>query len=392
MEMKKTIGFLIFVLLFGAACIRYVPYGESGPNYPRENTYDRDYGRTDNLDTSYFYDQLQPYGVWVSHSSFGYVWIPRDVGYKWRPYSRGHWAWTDYGWTWVSLERWGWIAFHYGRWGWDRRMGWFWVPDVVWGPSWVAWRWGDAHIGWAPLPPGVDFHPGRGFGRHDWDIPGHHWNFVRGRDFMGRSLDNWILPAERNVTIINLTVFNVNVNIRDNRVFNEGVDIEQVRRQTNKVVDKYALKESPQAGEDRVEGNDVIIYKPKVSRNEASKPKQVIEQEKAVEQFDNEQGVSIYRRVPRAEDAALRQAHDQEAKLMRESQDSEVDEIRRKADDEKAKIQNPVEKQKVDGQVKSRIAELKKKHEEEKADMTERQKAEEAKTKKAPVRKKIDKN
>jgi hypothetical protein len=238
----------------------------------------------------------------------------------------------------------------------------------------------------------VDFHPGRGFGRHDWDIPGHHWNFVRGRDFMDSSLDRWILPVERNVTIVNLTVFNVNVIIRDSRVFNEGVDIEHVHRQTNKVVDKYALKEAPRAGEQRVEGNDVIIYKPKISRNEASKPKQVIEQEKAVDQFDNEQGVSIFRRIPRAEDAALRQAHEQETKLMQESQESEVDEIRRKADDEKAKIQNPAEKQKVDGQVRSKIAELKKKHEDEKAEMTGRQKAEEAKTKKAPVRKKVDKN
>ena len=77
---------------------------------------------------------------------------------------------------------------------------------------------------------------------------------------------------------------------------------------------------------------------------------------------------------------------------MQDSQESEVNEIRRKADDEKAKIQNPAEKQKVDGQVKSKIAELKKKHQEEKAEMTERQKAEEAKTKKAPVKKKIDKS
>ena len=390
--MKKIIGFLVLVMLLSAGCLVYVPYDESRPRPPQENSYQADRAPYGDLDTSYFYDQLQPYGIWVSHSGFGYVWIPRDVGYRWRPYSRGHWAWTDYGWTWVSLERWGWIAFHYGRWGWDRRMGWFWVPDVVWAPSWVAWRWGDTHIGWAPLPPGVDFNPGRGFGRRDWDIPGHHWNFVRGRDFMDRSLDNWILPVERNVTIINNTIINVNVNVRDNRVINDGVDVDQVRRWTNRTVDKYALKEAPRAGEQRVEGNDMIIYKPKISRNEASKPKQVIDQERAPEQVDSDPGVRIYRRVPRAEDAALRQAHEQEAKLMQESQDTEVNEIRRKANDEKAKIQNPAEKQKVDGQVKSRIAELKQKHEEEKAELTERQKAEEAKTKKAPVKKKIDKN
>jgi len=390
--MKKILGFLVLAMLVGAGCYIYVPYDESRPQRPQESSYQDDRGPYGDLDSSYFYDRLQPYGIWVSYSPYGYVWIPRDVGYKWRPYSRGHWAWTDYGWTWVSLERWGWIAFHYGRWGWDRRMGWFWVPDIVWGPAWVAWRWGDAHVGWAPLPPGVDFHPGRGFGRRDWDFPGHYWNFVRGRDFMDRSLDRWILPVERNVTIINNTIINVNVNVRDNRVVNDGVDVDQVRRWTNRPVDKYTLKEAPRAGEDRVAGRDVVLYKPNITRNEAAKPKQVVEEQKAAEQVDSEQGVSIFRRVPRDESAALRQAHDQEAKLMQESQESEINEIRRKGEDEKTKIQNPAEKQKVDSQVKSKIAELKKKHDDEKAVMAQRQKAEEEKTKKTPVKKKIEKS
>ena len=388
--MKKILGFLVLVMILGVGCLVYVPYDES-TRPSQESSYEGDRG-AGGLDTAYFYEQMQPYGRWVSYSAYGYVWIPGDVGYKWRPYSRGNWAWTDYGWTWVSLERWGWIAYHYGRWGWDRRLGWFWVPDVVWGPAWVAWRWGDAHIGWAPLPPGVDFIPGRGFGRHQWDIPGHHWNFVRGRDFMDRSLDRWILPVERNVTIVNLTVFNVNINVRDNRVFNDGVDVEHVRRQTNKVVDKYSLKAAPRAGEDRQEGRDVVLSKPDIVRNDAAKPKQFVEQEKAAAALDSERASRIYRRVPGDESAAVRRAHEQETKLMKDSQDSELNEIQRKADDEKEKIQNPAEKQKVDGQVNSKIAELKKKHQEEKAKMTERQKAEEAKTKKAPIKKEIDKN
>jgi outer membrane translocation and assembly module TamA len=90
--------------------------------------------------------------------------------------------------------------------------------------------------------------------------------------------------------------------------------------------------------------------------------------------------------------SALRADHDQEKRLMKESQQTEINEIQRKADNEKTKIQNPADKQKLVDQAKSRIAELKKKHEEEKSAMTERQKAEETKTKHAPVRKKIDKN
>ena len=389
--MKKILSFLILVMLFGAGCLVYVPNDESN-RPPQENSYDGDRGAYGGLDTGYFYEQMQPYGRWVSYSPYGYVWIPGDVGYKWRPYSRGNWAWTDYGWTWVSLERWGWIAYHYGRWGWDRRLGWFWVPDVVWGPAWVAWRWGDAHIGWAPLPPGADFVPGRGFGRRQWDIPGHHWNFVRGRDFMDRSLDRWILPVERNVTIVNLTVFGVNVNVRDNRVFNDGVDVEHVRRLTNRVVDKYSLKAAPREGEDRKDGRDLVIFKPEIKRNETAKPKQFVNQEKAAAELESERAGRIYRQVPRDESASLRRAHEQEAKLMQESQDSEINEIQRKADDEKAKIQNPAEKQKVDNQIKSRIAELKKKHNNEKTEMTQRQKAEEEKAKKPPIKKKIDKN
>ena len=278
------------------------------------------------------------------------------------------------------------------RWVWARGLGWFWVPDVVWGPAWVAWRWGDAHIGWAPLPPGGDFIPGRGFGRRQWDIPGHYWNFVRGRDFLDRDLDRWILPEERSLTIINQTEFDVNLNVRDRRVVNDGVDVEHVRRLTNRAVEKYSLKEAPRAGEDRQEGRDLVIFKPEIKRNETARPKQVIEQDQAVQRLDDEQRGRIYRRVARDENQALREDHDQERRLMRESQETEINEVRRKADVEKAKVQNSTEKQKVDEQVKSRVAELKKKHEEEKVQMTQRQKAEEEKTKKAPVRKKIDKN
>jgi hypothetical protein len=391
MQMKKIIGFLFLVLFIGAACYVYVPYDESGRRSPRESTYDRDYGRYDNLDSSYFYNELEPYGMWVSHRPYGYVWIPRYVGYNWRPYTQGHWAWTDYGWTWVSLERWGWIAFHYGRWGWDRRMGWFWVPDVLWGPAWVAWRWGDAHIGWAPLPPGVDFMPGRGYGRQQWDIPGHYWNFVRGRDFLDRSLDRWVLPAERNDTLIIRTNFDVNISERDRRVVNEGLDVEQVRRLTNRTIERSVLKDATRPGADREEGGEVVMSRPVIRRNEAAKPKQVLDESKAERELDSDNSSRVYRRIPRNEEQAVREDHDQERWLMQQSQETEINEIRRKIEDDKARVQNPVEKQKYDEEANSKINEVKKKHDQEKADLAKRQKEEEAKTKRTPIRRKIEK-
>ncbi len=391
--MKRMIGILIcgaLVALAGTSCV-YVPYEQSSP--PPRN--DEPYGRYDNLDTAYFYNELQPYGIWVSSQPYGYVWIPGDVGYSWRPYTRGHWVWTDYGWTWVSAERWGWSAFHYGRWGWDRRMGWFWVPDVVWGPAWVAWRWGDAHIGWAPLPPGGHYVPGRGFPPgHRWDIPGHYWNFARGRDFMDRTVDRWVLPGERNATLIDRTRLAVNIGERDGRIFDDGVDVEEVRRQTGRTVDRLTLKDATRPGSAQEKGSELVVSRPAVRQNDAAKPRQVVDQAKAEKDLSGESSSRIYRRAPRNEDEAVREAHDQERQLMKESQESEIGVVRRRAEEDKTKVQDPAEKKKVEEQTTTRVSELKKKHEQEKAELEKRQKAEEEKAKKAPVKRKteVDKN
>src|SRR5262245_36747788 len=109
------------------------------------------------IDVEYFYDSLDPYGQWIWMEPDGWVRAPGWVDPSWRPYTVGRWAWTDYGWTWVSDEPWGWAAYHYGRWTRAPRHGWVWIPGDVWGPAWVAWRQGPGVVGWAPLPPQVGF-------------------------------------------------------------------------------------------------------------------------------------------------------------------------------------------------------------------------------------------
>lgn len=388
--MKKILGILILFIMAGAACYIYVPYDDSRTPPPRTRVYETQRDYYGGMDIAYFYNYLQPYGLWISYAPYGYVWIPRNVGHNWRPYSRGRWVWTDYGWTWVSLERWGWIAYHYGRWGWDRRIGWFWVPDIVWAPAWVAWRWGGGHIGWAPLPPGVDFIPGRGFGRRDWKIPHNYWIFVPGRNFMDRSLDRWILPYERNMTIINLTVMNVNVTVRDNRVVNEGLGLDHVRRETNTVITRHALKDARRPDEVRVSGQDVVVYRPEISRNEAARPKQVIDRKQAEEQVDIERSGPVRQRTPEEGATVIRRTHEQERKLMQESQELEINEIRRRAVEDMKTVQNTEARQKMEEQVKTKIGELRKKHQDEKAELSKRQKEEEEKAKKRPstIRKK----
>jgi hypothetical protein len=72
----------------------------------------------------------------------------------WRPYTVGHWEWTDAGWYWVSDEPWAWACYHYGSWVYDPNYGWVWIPGTEWAPAWVTWRESDDYVGWAPCGPG----------------------------------------------------------------------------------------------------------------------------------------------------------------------------------------------------------------------------------------------
>jgi hypothetical protein len=102
----------------------------------------------------FFYDELGPYGSWVSYPSYGYVWVPSaPIGF--RPYmTGGRWFFTDQGWMWASNYDWGWAPFHYGRWLLDPMYGWVWVPGYDWAPAWVTWGAYNGYYGWAPLAPG----------------------------------------------------------------------------------------------------------------------------------------------------------------------------------------------------------------------------------------------
>ncbi|HEX8531586.1 MAG TPA: DUF6600 domain-containing protein, partial [Cytophagales bacterium] len=81
-----------------------------------------------------FYEELSPYGGWITHPAYGSVWVP-DAGRDFQPYAtNGYWVMTEYGNTWVSDYPWGWAPFHYGRWFFDDYYGWAWVPGPEWGP------------------------------------------------------------------------------------------------------------------------------------------------------------------------------------------------------------------------------------------------------------------
>lgn len=126
-----------------------------------------------------FQQQLQPYGQWEYDGAYGQVFYP-EVAAGWRPYTYGHWAWTDAGWLWVSDEPFGWATFHYGRWWYNPyRHHWGWVPGYEWAPAWVTFRFGGASIGWAPLYVGYDAWV------DGYPVYYDHWNFVPCEHFYG---------------------------------------------------------------------------------------------------------------------------------------------------------------------------------------------------------------
>jgi len=107
-----------------------------------------------------FNQMMGQYGRWVMVSPFGQVWQPYASA-GWRPYTYGHWIYTEYGPYWEGYEPWAWAAYHYGSWIFDRRYGWVWVPDYQWHPGRVAWARGYRTIGWMPMPPdGYDYQRG----------------------------------------------------------------------------------------------------------------------------------------------------------------------------------------------------------------------------------------
>ena len=134
-----------------------------------------------------FFQPLSAHGRWAP-SRWGQVFIPAAPA-GWRPYQNGQWLENRF---WLSADPWGWATDHYGRWGFDDQLGWVWVPGTQWGPSWVAWRESDEVVGWAPIPPQVQWNVGLGFGS-GWGFD--NWNSWYGPSWAWVPRSNLFLPG-----------------------------------------------------------------------------------------------------------------------------------------------------------------------------------------------------
>ena len=236
-------------------------------------------GRGADVSMDFIYDNLSG-GNWIDAEGYGYGWQP-DVVVRdpnWRPYSDGYWAYTDYGWTWISYEDFGWATYHYGRWANLADYGWVWFPgeDLDWGPAWVSWRTGGDYIGWAPLPPrgpGVVYEGQPIGGNVDvtYDIGPEYYNFCDVR-FIGEPvLRDRIFPRVQNVTYITNTVNVTNIYVQNNIVYNYGPDYTVVNRYSSRPIQRLAIeRQAPtnlttafKSGTlTKVQGNKLLIAAP----------------------------------------------------------------------------------------------------------------------------------
>jgi hypothetical protein len=215
-----------------------------------------------------FYDELSPYGTWVISPDYGYVWVP-DVAPGFTPYStNGYWMLTEEGWTWVSDYPWGWAPFHYGRWYTDPYYGAMWVPDYEWGPGWVTWRRSAGFYGWAPIGPGVTITVAYGNGYY---VPDNQWTFVRDGDFGRTNIHKYYINNTYNVTIINnsTVINNTRLDRTHNVRYNAGPARAEVEKRSGRKYTPAAIKESSRPVQ-KVNGNELQIYRPQVKRNTSS--------------------------------------------------------------------------------------------------------------------------
>jgi len=213
----------------------------------------------------HFYSALRPYGDWIEIERGFYGWRPMQVRRGWRPYMYGRWAWTDYGWYWISDEPFGWATFHYGRWHFDDYYGWVWIPDNTWGPAWVEWRYDHDYVGWAPLPPYARFSytVGIRFTKR-WSAPSHYWSFVPHRYISANSMSRYVVNESQSRRLIRTTRSAGSYEVDRDRVINQGVDRSYIERQGNTRIDRINVTETRERGERLVRdgrGERIEVYR-----------------------------------------------------------------------------------------------------------------------------------
>ncbi len=264
----------------------------------------------DDQNISFFYQALYPYGTWISVDG-QWCWRPNaaSLDLNWTPYcSNGYWAYTDWGWFWVSNYTWGWAPFHYGRWFRYAGYGWVWMPGTEWGPAWVSFRSGDGYFGWAPLPPAAHFVDHRGFffngrlavGGIGFGLTMTDYRFVPAAHFLDRDL--WlhsVSPDRVQEFFGRTTIMRDNYRIFKGWIFNRGPSVEMVSRSTGRPITQLTIESNQLRPGERIRGiissnRSLVVYKPMIAQDA---PKSPLDIEKHYEQGRSNGGAGGEARV-----------------------------------------------------------------------------------------------
>jgi hypothetical protein len=176
-----------------------------------------------------------------------------------------------------------------------RGIGWVWVPGSQWAPAWVSWRKSSDYVGWAPLPPEARFDQRTGI--HNWadnyyEIGPDQYCFVASREFGAPRVEQTLLPAERNVTIVNQTTNVTNITYNNTTIVNEGPNYDEVRSISREPVQRYRLERnanvdlSSGAPRSEMRGETVVIAGPVIGAPVANERPPTVKQTIATAAFD----------------------------------------------------------------------------------------------------------
>jgi len=271
-----------------------------------------------------FYDRLAPEGRWLNSDDYGYVWQPNVAVSEtsWRPYSDGHWVYTDRGWFWDSNESFGWATYHYGRWVLVDGVGWVWVPGQRWAPAWVSWRHtdDDSYVGWAPLPPESSFSVSVGvqpWADSYYDIGPTAFAFIRIGDFCRPSYREFCLPPQQNLGFFNRTTNITNITYNNNVINNYGPQYQRIsqltQQQVGQQVPNYKINYAAQtqanaAFKTSAQGNQLNVVAPPSTLKPVATVKPQVTKEIGKAQVDRG-----WRNVPQTQAQQLRQQYTQQS-------------------------------------------------------------------------------
>ena len=254
--------------LLAVALLAFVATAEAHAQAPEQAPPPEQAQPQGGADAGMFYSSLGSQGEWISVDGGTYAWRPAGVESGWRPYSDGHWVWTDDGWYWASDEPWAWATYHYGRWYCDDYYGWVWMPGYEWAPAWVEWRYGGDYVGWAPLSPYAVFSANWGVHyRRYWATPYNYWSFVDCRYMGSHDLRRYVYGTGDNMRFIGRTRTAGSVRYDNGRIITRGPERDYVEQRGNIRVPRGNLVDvrgREQAGMVRESGGGRLgVYRPR---------------------------------------------------------------------------------------------------------------------------------